>query len=67
MRKSRNILIDHGNKPVGGKWNYDSENRHFDKQHLPNWHWQPKDTQYVDAAKKYYNATELEFFLPVSR
>tara|TARA_Y100001960_G_scaffold333722_1_gene440528 strand:+ start:962 stop:2482 length:1521 start_codon:yes stop_codon:yes gene_type:complete len=27
MRRKHNILIDDNNQPVGGKWNYDSENR----------------------------------------
>ncbi len=27
MRKKHKILIDNSNKPIGGKWNYDSENR----------------------------------------
>ena len=27
MRRKYNILIDENNQPVGGKWNYDSENR----------------------------------------
>ncbi len=27
MRKLENVLMDDGGKPVGGKWNYDSENR----------------------------------------
>ncbi len=58
MRKSRNILIDQYNKPVGGKWNYDHENRNFDKKHLPSWNWQPQDTKYIDEAKKYYDIME---------
>lgn len=67
MRKSRHILIDEDGKPVGGKWNYDHENRNFDKNHLPNWDWQPHDIKYIEEAKKYYNIWELDFFLPVSR
>lgn len=27
MRKKHNILLDAGQKPIGGKWNYDAENR----------------------------------------
>ena len=27
MRKKHNILMDENNKPIGGKWNYDSQNR----------------------------------------
>ena len=36
MRKKNNILIDHKKKPIGGKWNYDHDNRETlnDKQGL---------------------------------
>jgi len=34
MRKKYNILIDTKGKPVGGKWNYDQENRKPPKQGL---------------------------------
>jgi deoxyribodipyrimidine photolyase-related protein len=27
QRKKRNILLDHAQKPIGGKWTYDAENR----------------------------------------
>ncbi len=66
MRKSRNILMEDDGKPVGGKWNYDHENRNFDKTHTPSWSWKPTDTRYIDEAKKYFN-TDIDFILPVSR
>jgi deoxyribodipyrimidine photolyase-related protein len=34
MRKKYKILLDAANKPVGGKWNYDSENRKSPSQNL---------------------------------
>ncbi len=67
MRKSRNILMEDDGKPVGWKWNYDHENRSFDKNHLPNWNWQPQDIKYINEAKTYYNVREWDFFLPVTR
>ena len=67
MRRSRNILIEDDGKPVGGKWNYDSENRNFDKTHVPSWSWKPSDTRYIDEAREYYAAPSLSFLLPVSR
>jgi deoxyribodipyrimidine photolyase-related protein len=67
MRKSRNILIEDDGKPVGGKWNYDSENRNFDKTHMSSWSWSPSDTRYIDDARAYYDASDVSFLLPVSR
>jgi deoxyribodipyrimidine photolyase-related protein len=67
MRKSRNILMEDDGKPVGGKWNYDHENRNFDKTHVPSWSWKPSDTIYIDEAKKYFDAPDIQFSLPVSR
>lgn len=67
MRRSRNILIEDDGKPVGGKWNFDSENRNFDKTHVPSWSWKPSDTRYIDEARQYYDTPSLSFLLPVSR
>jgi deoxyribodipyrimidine photolyase-related protein len=67
MRKSRNILMEDDGKPVGGKWNYDHENRNFDKTHVPSWSWKPSDMKYIDEAKKYFDAPDIEFSLPFSR
>jgi deoxyribodipyrimidine photolyase-related protein len=54
MRRSRHILIEDDGKPAGGKWNYDSENRNFDKTHTLSWSWKPSDTRYIDEAREYY-------------
>jgi deoxyribodipyrimidine photolyase-like uncharacterized protein len=59
MRRSRHILIEDDGKPVGGKWNYDSENRNFDKTHTSSWSWEPRDTQHVCEACKYYSVSEV--------
>lgn len=67
MRKSRNILIEEGGKPIGGKWNYDHENRNFDKNHIPSWNWKPSDTRYIDEAKEYYRVPDLSISLPHTR
>jgi deoxyribodipyrimidine photolyase-related protein len=67
MRRSRHILIEDDGKPVGGKWNYDSENRNFDKTHTPSWSWKPSDTRYIDEARVYYDVPDISFSLPVSR
>ena len=67
MRKSRNILIEDDGKPVGGKWNYDSENRSYDRSHNASWKWLPSDTRYIDEARTYYDTRDISFLLPVSR
>jgi deoxyribodipyrimidine photolyase-related protein len=67
MRKTRNILIETDGKPTGWKWNYDAENRSFDKVHIDSWDWQPSDTMYIDEAKKYYHVPDIAFSLPVTR
>jgi deoxyribodipyrimidine photolyase-related protein len=67
MRKSRDILMETDGKPVGGKWNYDHENRSFDRDHVPSWSWKPVDTVYIDAAKRYFHREDIVFDLPVTR
>lgn len=67
MRKSRHILMDDTGKPVGGKWNYDHENRNFDKNHTQSWNWESEDRRYIEDAKKYFGREDIDFFLPVTR
>ncbi|GCD77214.1 cryptochrome/photolyase family protein [Thermaurantimonas aggregans] len=36
FRKKYNILLDHNGQPIGGRWNYDAENRQaYPKNHVP--------------------------------
>lgn len=67
MRRSRNILMEDDCKPIGGKWNYDSENQNFDKTHTPSWSWKCENTMYIDEAREYYGVPDISFLLPVSR
>ena len=67
MRKSRDILMEDDGKPVGGKWNYDSENRNFDRDHIPSWNWEPTDRAYVEEAKIYYCAPDIMIAFPTTR
>ena len=67
MRISRNILMETNDKPVGGKWNYDSENRIFEKSHVASWNWKNQEIKYINEAKEYFGAKEVEFSLPVTR
>ncbi len=55
MRKRENILIDSAGNPEGGKWNYDEENRKFDKNHKKSWSFSLEKNEYVREAEKYYS------------
>lgn len=67
MRKSRKILMEQDGKPLGGKWNYDQENRNFDKTHISSWSWKVKEIEYLEEAKRYFGLEDIEFSLPVTR
>jgi deoxyribodipyrimidine photolyase-related protein len=67
MRTSRNILLDEHKKPVGGKWNFDAENRSFDKNHMPSWEWAPSQNEYVMMAKEYFSASNILIDFPTTR
>jgi len=72
QRKRINILVDNNDKPIGGKWTYDTENRlpypkgfHRDMKIILN------DNHYVKEAKEYIekhfkdNYGETDFYLPI--
>jgi len=67
MRKKENILMD-GNKPEWDKWNFDSENRKFDKNHEKSWDFSfdEENDKWLIEAKKYYNFSE-KLWYPTSR
>ena len=44
-------------KPEGGAWNYDHENRKFDRTHTPADHWQPPETPELREAREFYSYT----------
>ena len=54
QRKQRNILIEGKDKPVGGKWTFDTDNRQKfpKKDKLPVIKW-PTDNEYVREARQY--------------
>lgn len=54
MRKKYNILMDNW-KPEWWKWNYDSENRKFDKNHSKSCDFNLSENNWIKKAKKYYN------------
>ncbi len=49
QREKLSILMDSNNKPTGGKWSYDSENR----QRLPKTHTVPETISKTSATNKY--------------
>ena len=54
QRKKRNILLEANDKPIGGKWTYDSENRSkFPKNGLVPIINPPGENKYVTEAKKW--------------
>jgi len=71
QRKRLNILISKNDKPVGGKWTYDKENRlpfpkEFKKDVV-----EYNDSKYIEDAKKYVdnhfpkNPGETNLYLPI--
>jgi deoxyribodipyrimidine photolyase-related protein len=57
QRKKRNLLLDAGGQPAGGKWTYDTENRErFPKNEpIPRYPF-PKENKWVKAARSYVAA-----------
>ena len=54
QRKQRNILLEANDKPIGGKWTYDSENRlKFPKNGVVPVLDVPQENKYVDEAKRW--------------
>ena len=54
QRKKRNLLLEQGNKPIGGKWTYDAENRmKFPKNETVPPIRIPRENKYAEEAKKY--------------
>ena len=66
MRKKFDVLMD-GDKPVGGKRNYDSENRKFDKNYKNKSQIIPNDNIYIKQAEEYIGQTINDIYYPVSR
>ena len=67
MRKKEDILMN-GNKPEWDKWNFDSENRKFDKNHEKSWNFDfdEENDRWLIKAKKYYNFSE-KLWYPTNR
>lgn len=69
QRKRLNILIDNDNKPIGGKWSYDTENRKkLPKDIIIPKTFETKDNEYIREAREYVeqyfpdNFGETEYF-----
>ena len=65
MRKKEDILMD-GKDPQGGQWNYDKENRKFDRKHEKSWSFELERSDELKEAEEYYNH-ELNSFQPICR
>ena len=67
MRKKYNIMMI-GDKPEWGQWNYDKENRAFDRKHKKTWSFSLEVNEYVEEAADFYNYTlPNTFFQPTNR
>lgn len=66
MRKKLNIMVDEQGKPEWGSWNYDSENRKFDKKHIATKAFSLTKNKWLEKAEVFYN-WELKIFQPTSR
>lgn len=53
MRKEYNILLIDW-KPIWWKWNYDKENRGFDKNHIKTWNINFEENIWIKKAKLFY-------------
>lgn len=54
QRKKRKLLLEKDNKPIGGKWTYDTENRlKFPKNEMVPGIRLPKENNYVKEAQQY--------------
>lgn len=65
MRKKENILMENW-EPIGWIWNYDKENRKFDRNHTQSWNFSLEKNKYVKEAENYYNF-EVPFTSPTNR
>ena len=55
MRKREDILVTSDGKPEGWEWNYDKENRKFDRKHEKNWSFKLEKNKYWQEAEEYYD------------
>ena len=67
MRKREHIMLDENNEPLGGKWNYDEENRKFDKSHSSSWNFSLEKNSFVLEAEEYYNGALFPNLIPTNR
>ena len=72
QRKRLNVLVDKKNKPIGGRWTFDKDNRvPFPKNYDYDQYFRHNKTKYVTEAKKYVlknfsdNPGSLDLYLPI--
>lgn len=58
MRKKFHILMD-WESPIWWKWNFDDENRNFDKSHKKSYNFILEETIWLVEAKKYYKNSDF--------
>lgn len=65
MRKKFQILMLDAKNPVGWKWNFDEENRKFDKNHTRSWDFSLEKNAYFLEAENFYK-TQVDVY-PTTR
>ncbi len=65
MRKKEDILMN-GNNPEWDQWNFDKENRKFDKNHVRTYSFQLEKNKYILEAEAYYDFT-VQMNMPSNR
>jgi len=66
MRKRENILMTDDGKPEWGEWNYDKENRKFDRKHERSWSFNIEKNNTWLEAEEYYDF-QSKFVFPTNR
>jgi deoxyribodipyrimidine photolyase-related protein len=66
VRKKENILMTKDGKPEWGEWNYDKENRKFDRKHERSWDFKLEKNEAWREAEEYYDFTS-RFTYPTNR
>ena len=61
MRKREGILMQENGQPQGGIWNYDTENRKFDKRHQRSWSFSIEKNKFLQEAEEFYDFTPISF------
>lgn len=66
MRKRENILVDEQGNAEWGQWNYDKENRKFERNHKKSWNFSLWENKFLQEAQEFYGEN-ISLRQPVNR